>query len=169
MREAIVKSKGERLQDQGSPARHRTSFRVRYAETDQMGVVYHANYLAWCEVGRTEFVRAAGMSYREMEALGVGLAVSEASLRFHGSATYDDRVRVETRLSDVRSRALAFDYTIANADTGARLVTASTRLIAVDRDGRPTTLPPAVRAVLDGARADGATEGGTVSPAAIGS
>ena len=117
-----------------------------------MGVVYHANYLAWCEVGRTEFVRAAGMSYREMEALGVGLAVSDASLRFHGSATYDDRVRVETRLTDVRSRAVSFDYTIVNADTDARLVTASTRLIAVDRTGKPTALPPAVRGVLDAAR-----------------
>jgi acyl-CoA thioester hydrolase len=130
---------------------HVTELRVRYAETDQMGVVYHANYLAWCEVGRTEFVRAAGMSYREMEALGVGLAVSDARLRFHGSATYDDRVRVETRLTDVRSRAINFDYTILNADTGARLVTASTRLIAVDRQGRPTTLPQAVRGLLDAA------------------
>lgn len=128
---------------------HVTELRVWYAETDQMGVVYHANYLAWCEVGRTEFVRAAGMSYREMEA--VGLAVSEASLRFHGSATYDDRVCVETRLTDVRSRAVAFDYTVRNADTRSRLVTASTRLIAVDRDGRPTTLPNAVRSVLESA------------------
>lgn len=127
---------------------HVTELRVRYAETDQMGVVYHANYLAWCEVGRTEFVRAAGMSYREMEALGVGLAVSDASLRFHASATYDDRVRIETRLTDVRSRAVVFEYTIGNADTDTRLVTASTRLIAVDRNGRPTALPPAVRGVL---------------------
>ncbi|GJG87564.1 4-hydroxybenzoyl-CoA thioesterase [Gemmatimonadetes bacterium T265] len=130
---------------------HVTELRVRYAETDQMGVVYHANYLAWCEVGRTEFVRAAGMSYREMEALGVGLAVSEASLRFHGSATYDDKVRVETRLTEVRSRALAFEYTIVNADTRARLVTAYTRLIAIDGEGRPTTLPQTVRGMLDGA------------------
>lgn len=130
---------------------HVTELRVRYAETDQMGVVYHANYLAWCEVGRTEFVRAAGMSYREMEALGMGLAVSDAALRFHGSATYDDRIRVETRLTEVRSRALTFEYTILNAETGARLVTASTRLIAVDAEGRPTTLPPVVREVLDSA------------------
>lgn len=114
-----------------------------------MGVVYHANYLAWCEVGRTEFVRAAGMSYREMESLGMGLAVSDAALRFHGSATYDDRVRVETRLTEVRSRAVAFAYTITNADTGVRLVTASTRLVVVDRQGRPTTLPPVVRALLE--------------------
>ena len=132
---------------------HATELRVRYAETDQMGVVYHANYLAYCEVGRTEFVRAAGMSYREMEAAGVGLAVCDATLRFHGSATYDDRIRVETRLVDVRSRALTFEYTILNADSGARLVTASTQLIAVDRQGKPTTLPVAVRALFDAAHA----------------
>ncbi|HEY0777531.1 MAG TPA: thioesterase family protein [Gemmatirosa sp.] len=134
---------------------HVTEFRVRYAETDQMGVVYHANYLVWCEVGRTEFVRAAGMTYREMERRGVGLAVSDAALRFHGSATYDDRILVETRLTDVRSRALTFEYTILNADTRARLVSASTRLIAVDPDGRPTTLPAEVREAFEGARATG--------------
>jgi acyl-CoA thioester hydrolase len=73
---------------------HVSEFRVRYAETDQMGVVYHANYLVWCEVGRTDFIRAAGMSYREMEAAGVGLAVSDATMRFHAPARYDDVVRV---------------------------------------------------------------------------
>lgn len=130
---------------------HVTELRVRYAETDQMGVVYHANYLAWCEVGRTEFVRAAGMSYREMEALGFGLAVADASLRFHRSATYDDVIRVETRLTEVRSRAVSFAYTILNAATGERLVTASTRLIAVDREGRPSMLPSAMRHVLEAA------------------
>ena len=116
-----------------------------------MGVVYHANYLVWCEVGRTEFVRAVGMSYREMETLGVGLAVSDATMRFHAAATYDDRVRVETCLADVRSRAVTFHYTIVNADTNARLVTATTRLIVVDRNGRPIALPTAIRALLDGA------------------
>ncbi len=131
---------------------HVTELRVRYAETDKMGVVYHANYLAWCEVGRTEFVRAAGMSYREMEALGMGLAISEVAMRHHGSATYDDRVHVETRLTDVRSRALVFDYTIRNADTGERLVTASTRLISVDHAGRMLALPAAVRVLLERAR-----------------
>jgi acyl-CoA thioester hydrolase len=76
---------------------HVTELRVRYAETDQMGVVYHANYLAWCEVGRTDWIRAAGMTYRDMERGGVGLAVADLQMRFHGAATYDDVVRVETR------------------------------------------------------------------------
>ncbi|MDQ6924932.1 MAG: acyl-CoA thioesterase [Candidatus Eremiobacteraeota bacterium] len=129
-----------------------TELRVRYAETDQMGVVYYANYLVWCEVGRTDFVRAAGMSYREMEAMGVGLAVIDASLRFHAAATYDDRVRIETRLTELRSRTITFEYTIANAETQERLATASTRLIAVDRHRRPSTLPLNIRALFDAVR-----------------
>lgn len=116
-----------------------------------MGVVYHANYLAWCEVGRTEFVRAAGMSYREMEAAGIGLAVVDAQLRFHGAAAYDDEIAVETRLTDVRSRLVTFNYEITNAATGARLVTASTRLASVTRAGGTAALPPYVRALLDAA------------------
>jgi acyl-CoA thioester hydrolase len=127
-----------------------------------MGVVYHANYLAWCEVGRTEFVRSAGMSYRAMEEAGVGLAVIDASLRFHGSATYDDVVHVETRLVDVRSRTVTFEYLIRNAATGARLVTASTRLASVDRAGPTIAMPPHVRAVL----ASVAVEATTAPPAA---
>jgi acyl-CoA thioester hydrolase len=127
---------------------HTTELRVRYAETDQMGVVYHANYLAWCEVGRTEYIRAAGMSYREMEEAGVTLAVSDLDMRFHASATYDDVVRIETRLRDVRSRTVTFDYLVLNVATGARLVSARTRLIALDRTGRPLSMPSAVRALL---------------------
>ena len=136
--------------------RHTIELRVRYAETDQMGVVYHANYLAWCEVGRTEFIRAAGMSYRDLEASGVGLAVSDASLRFHAAARYDDVVAVETWLSDVRSRAVEFGYQIRKTDSGARLVSATTRLVAVDRGGRLATLPAVVRDLLHTAWVRGA-------------
>ncbi|MDF1505072.1 thioesterase family protein [Roseisolibacter sp. H3M3-2] len=128
---------------------HVTELRVRYAETDQMGVVYHANYLAWCEVGRTEWIRAAGMSYRDMEAQGVGLAVSDLQMRFHGAARYDDVVRVETRCTEVRSRLVSFDYVVSRAADGARLVSASTRLVAIAGDGRPASIPPAVRELLE--------------------
>ena len=114
---------------------------MRYAETDQMGVVYHANYLAWCEVGRTEYIRQSGMSYREMEAAGVQLAVSDLEMRFHAPARYDDVVRVETRLADVRSRTVTFDYVVVKADSAARLVSVSTRLISLDRSGRPHAMP----------------------------
>jgi acyl-CoA thioester hydrolase len=118
-----------------------TELRVRYAETDQMGVVYHANYLAWCEVGRTDYIRARGRSYAEIEAAGVGLAVSDATLRFHAPARYDDLIRIVTTLTEIRSRTIAFDYRIERADDGTKLVTATTTLIGLDADGRITRLP----------------------------
>ncbi|HEU4452147.1 MAG TPA: thioesterase family protein [Longimicrobiaceae bacterium] len=119
-------------------------FRVRYAETDQMGVVYHANYLVWCEVGRTELIRQRFASYAEVERAGVLLAVSEASLRFHAAARYDDMIRVETTVREVRSRTVTFDYLVSRLPPDGppeRLVTATTTLIALDRDSRPRTLP----------------------------
>jgi acyl-CoA thioester hydrolase len=119
-------------------------FRVRYAETDQMGVVYHANYLVWCEVGRTELIRRRGPSYAELEREGVLLAVAEANLRFHAPARYDDLVRVETWVEEVRSRTVTFGYLISRVDAGGgtdRLVSARTVLVALDADSRPRKLP----------------------------
>jgi acyl-CoA thioester hydrolase len=126
----------------------RVEFRVRYAETDQMGVVYHSHYLVWCEIGRTDFIRSLGTSYADMERAGIRLAVADASLRYHAPARYDDVIRVETALTDVRSRAITFDYLIRNAETGERLVTARTTLVCIDRDGRPVALSPLVRETL---------------------
>jgi acyl-CoA thioester hydrolase len=126
----------------GSPVA--VEFRVRYAETDQMGVVYHANYLVWCEIGRTELIRRRGPSYAELERLGVRLAVSDATLRFHAPARYDDLIRVECWAEEVRSRAVTFAYLVsrvrADGDTD-RLVSARTSLVALDPEGRPRTLP----------------------------
>jgi acyl-CoA thioester hydrolase len=124
-------------------------FRVRYAETDQMGVVYHANYLVWCEIGRTEFIRTLGVSYADMERAGVSLAVSELSMRFHAAARYDNMIRVETTLSDVRSRMMTFDYLCSNAENGQRFVTARTTLVSLDPHGRPMALPPDFRRRLE--------------------
>ena len=132
---------------------HVELLRVRYAETDQMGVVYHANYLVWCDIGRTEYLKALGANYAELERSGTMLAVSEASVRYHASARYDDPIRIETTLREVRSRALSFDYVITNADTGARLATASTALVSLDRSGRPTKIPAATRSLLENADA----------------
>lgn len=122
---------------------HTTSeLRVRYAETDQMGVVYHAEYLVWCEIGRTDLIRQSGISYAELEKQGVVLAVAEASLRYHASARYDDLITVETSLDEVRSRRLTFRYLISRGGSAPqRLVTASTALIALDAAGKPRTLP----------------------------
>mgnify|MGYP006203687703 CR=1 FL=1 len=126
-------------------------FRVRYAETDQMGVVYHANYLVWCEIGRTELIRERFASYAQVERAGALLAVSEATLRFHAAARYDDLIRVVTRVASVRSRAVSFEYVIYRVPESGppeRLVSAATSLIAIDRDSRPRTLPAELLARL---------------------
>src|SRR5688500_7152527 len=113
-----------------------TECRVRYAETDQMGVVYHSHYLVWCEMGRTDYIRALGKTYAQLEREGVGLAVADTSIRYHAPARYDDRIRVETTLDSVRSRAMTFDYVITNADTGDRLGSARSSLGSVGDAGR---------------------------------
>lgn len=125
-----------------------SDIRVRYAETDQMGVVYHANYLIWCEIGRTDFIRQCGMSYADMERAGSKLAVAEVSLRLHASARYDELVRVTTRVAAVRSRAVEFAYGITRAADGTRIASASTTLVSLSADGRPVTLTPDIRALL---------------------
>lgn len=125
--------------------------RVRYAETDQMGVVYHANYLVWCEIGRTDFIRAIGTPYAQLENQGIMLAVAEATLRFHASARYDDPIRIRTRVTAVRSRTVEFSYRIERADTELLLVTASTVLMSLSADARPRTLPVELRAQLNAA------------------
>jgi acyl-CoA thioester hydrolase len=138
---------------------HDIQFRVRYAETDQMGVVYHTNYLIWCEVGRTDFIRARGMSYADIERSGVGLAVSDLTARFHAAARYDDLIRVRTTLTDVRSRSITFDYVITNADTNERLVSARTTLVSIDTSGRLVAIPAAVRELFRPVGAAAGTEG----------
>jgi acyl-CoA thioester hydrolase len=125
-------------------------FRVRYAETDQMGVVYHANYLVWCEMGRTDFIRRRGMSYADIERSGTLLAVSELTARFLGAARYEQLIRVTTTMAEIQSRAIVFDYLITNAETGTRLVTARTSLVSVDRDGRPKSMPSEIRRLFQG-------------------
>jgi acyl-CoA thioester hydrolase len=130
------------------PRTETVEFRVRYAETDQMGVVYHSHYLVWCEMGRTDFIRRLGLTYAEMEAQGMKLAVSEAQLRYHAGAKYDDLIRVETRLTDVRSRWITFAYVIRNATTGLQLVSATTSLVSLDAIGKPVALRADVRDML---------------------
>ncbi|MFL5606496.1 MAG: acyl-CoA thioesterase [Gemmatimonadaceae bacterium] len=131
------------------PHSHSTELRVRYAETDRMGVVYYANYLIWCEVGRVEFMRALGRGYAALEAEGTGLAVSEARVRYLAPARFDDLVRIETTLTGVRSRAVTFDYVITHAESGTRLATAHTALVSIAPDGRLTALPTQFRAALE--------------------
>jgi acyl-CoA thioester hydrolase len=117
--------------------------RVRYAETDQMGVAYHTHYLVWCEVGRTDYIRALGVTYAALERDGLRLAVAEASVRYHAPARYDDLVRVVTRMESAQSRALTFAYELSRVDESGhcRIATAATKLIALDSNGLLRRLP----------------------------
>lgn len=128
-----------------------SQIRVRYAETDQMGVAYHANYLVWCEVGRTEFIRQLGVSYAEMEAAGVKLAVADAHLRYRAAARYDDEITITTRLTSARSRMVSFAYRLTRhrPDGGEDLVAdATTDLVSIDGQNRPITIPADFRTRL---------------------
>jgi acyl-CoA thioester hydrolase len=125
-----------------------SELRVRYAETDQMGVAHHSNYLVWCEQARTDHMRQRGVSYRRLEEQGLRLPVIEASVRFRQPARYDDPVRVRCWVRDMRSRRVTFGYAIEHRESGELLATAQTSLMAVDSNYEVTTIPQPVRALL---------------------
>ena len=131
-----------------APEISQTAVRVNYSETDQMGVVYHARYLVWLDVARTEHLRLSGMSYRELEATGLRLAVSEVAVRYRQPAKYDDRIRVRCWVRAVASRRIDFGYAVEHADEGRLLATAFTSLLVLDRSMKPTRLPDEVRRLL---------------------
>ena len=122
--------------------------RVRYAETDKMGVVYHANYFVWFEVGRTDLLRALGWTYREMEEAGVALPVIEARCEYRTPTRYDDEVEVNT-VGTLKSPArMAFDYQIIRCGHGAVSAVGQTVHAAVDPAGRPCRLPERILAAF---------------------
>ena len=119
-----------------------TGVRVRYAETDQMGVVYHANYLVWFEVGRVEFMRQVGLDYRDMERdEGALIAVIEARARYKSPARYDDELLVRTTLASVRGSVVRFTYAIVRAGDETLLCEGETVHMVVGRDMRRRALP----------------------------
>jgi acyl-CoA thioester hydrolase len=121
---------------------HETRFRVRYAETDQMGVVYYANYLIWMELGRAEYCRAAGIRYRDMEAGdGVLLAVVEAHCRYLHPARYDEEIAVKTWVAKANLRMVLFEYEIREAESGRELASGATKHMFLGPDMRPVKLP----------------------------
>ena len=122
--------------------------RVRYAETDKMGVVYYANYLVWFEVGRTDLLRESGWNYRDMEAGGLGLPVIEAHCTYRASAKYDDEIEVRTTAEMLSPVRVKFTYEVVRAADAAMLATGTTVHATVGRDGRPCRLPDRVREVL---------------------
>ena len=116
--------------------------RVRYAETDRMGVVYHANYFVWFEVGRVELLRQLGFSYRDMEQEdGFGIAVIDARCRYKAPARYDDEVIVRTHLEYVRESMVQFSYELVRADDGTLLAEGDTTHIVVDPEMKKVALP----------------------------
>ena len=118
-----------------------TTFRVRYAETDQMGIVHHASYIVWLEEGRSQWMRAHGNSYAHFEKEGLLLVVSELCLRYKQPARYDQRVTVRCWVESVRSRQIQFNYQVVDAETGAVFVEGYTQHICLDRQGRVTRIP----------------------------
>ena len=126
-----------------------TRVRVRYAETDQMGVVYHANYLIWMEVGRVEYWRASGLRYRDMEREdGILLVVAEANCRYQAPAFYDDEVVIRTTLAEANPRMVRFEYELVNAEAGHAIATGYTKHVFCGRDHRPAKLPEKYRSAL---------------------
>ena len=123
--------------------------RVRYAETDQMGVVYYANYLVWMEVGRVDLCKACGFNYRDMETEdGIFLAVAESHCRYRSPARFDDEVIVRTSIEKANTRMVTFNYELCLAEGDRRLATGYTRHVFVSRAMRPTHLPAKYHALF---------------------
>ncbi len=122
-----------------------STVRVRYAETDQMGVVYHANYLVWFEIGRTDWLREGGWSYRAMEDEGLALPVIEAHCEYRHSAKYDDEIDVRTRAKKVSAVRMQFDYEAVRRADGAAIAMGHTVHATIDRQGRPVRWPERVK------------------------
>jgi acyl-CoA thioester hydrolase len=117
-----------------------TEVRVRYSETDQMGIVYHAHYLVWFEIGRTEWCRAAGLPYAGMERSGLLIPVTRAECTFRRRSRYDDPIRIRTRMAELAGRGCRFGYEVVNPD-GDRLADGATSHIFTDPSGRPRRAP----------------------------
>jgi acyl-CoA thioester hydrolase len=142
---------GERLdsQDMGMIEYHDATVRVRYAETDQMGVVYHANYLVWFEVGRIELIRALGIEYTRMEKEDdCHIVVADAHCRYQQSARYDEVLRIRTRIAESRNRIVKFSYELFRDADGKLLATGETTHIICGSNGRPKLLPAKYKSVF---------------------
>ena len=131
-----------------------TRVRVRYAETDQMRVVYHANYLVWFEIGRVELMRERGLEYSAMEEEGCGIAVVEARVRYKSPARYDDKLLIETRIEKVRGPIIQFAYRILREADQVLLCEGETVHIVVGRDMKRRNLPKKYADILTAAASD---------------
>ncbi len=138
--------RGHSPADRPVPREVVSSIRVRYAETDKMGVAYYANYFVWFEVGRTDLLRTLGWTYRDMEEQGVFLPVIAAHCDYRRPARYDDRLEIATSGSLVSQVRIEFHYRVTLVNDAQELATGRTVHAAVDATGRPCRLPERVRA-----------------------
>ena len=125
-----------------------TTFHVRYAETDQMGVVHHAAYVVWLEEGRSEWMRANGTSYAKFEKDGLMLAVSEVNIRYRQAAYYDRQVTIRCWIDEVRSRQVTMCYEVIDTENGTILAEASTKHICLNVNGQVIPMPEKWRQLL---------------------
>jgi len=130
------------------------SLRVRYSETDAMGIVYHANYLVWFEIGRTEFCRVAGFPYRSMEDSGLWILVTDVDCRYRRSARYDDEILVRTTMPELGSRIVVFRYEIFGPQK-VLLADGGTRHVFADPSGKPRRAPKEILEGLERFRSAG--------------
>ena len=129
-----------------------TRLRVRYAETDQMGVVYHANHFVWFEVGRVELLRQLGFSYRDMEEVDrCFIAVVDARCRYKAPARYDDEILVRARIKNVRDSLLHFGYELLRASDGTLLAEGETTHLVTDASMKVTSIPEKYRKAFESA------------------
>jgi len=132
-----------------------TVVRVRYAETDKMGVVYYANYYIYFEIGRVEYMRARGVDYRAMEIEDDAyIVVAESKCRYRRPARYDDPLRIRTRVLAAKTRMISFGYEILHDESGELLATGETTHVVCDCDGRPKPLPEKYRRYFDFEKAE---------------
>lgn len=127
-----------------------TEVRVRYADTDQMGVVYYANYLVWLEVARTEFLRSSGIDYRNIEKeKQLALPVVEAYCKYKAPARYDEIIMIRIKVSQVKNSSLRFDYSLFNKENNELLAVAYTTHVFIDKDRRPVRMPKEIQNMFE--------------------
>jgi acyl-CoA thioester hydrolase len=127
---------------------HETAIRVRYAETDKMGIVHHANYLIWFEAGRSELCRSRGFSYKEMEADGLLMLVAESYLRYKAPAFYEDDLIIRTKVSEVRSRSIRFVYEVYRPEDDMLIAEGETMHLMTDTDKKNRLIPDIYKSKL---------------------
>lgn len=123
--------------------------RVRYVDTDQMGIVHHGNYMTWFEVGRTEFCRSRGFTYHDLEKMGYRLMITDLRCHYRNSVRYDDMITVRTWVKDLKRRTVTFGYQILFKETGEVVAVGETRHICLGTSGRPRIIPQSFRCSLE--------------------